>query len=563
MDCHKDVGRDVQERGGYHGRIPPQSCRSCHTDHKGRQARIVELDQRRFDHAQTDYPLRGKHLRADCTKCHAPAKRYREAPLECNVCHARDDVHKALLGPRCADCHTEADWRQARFDHDKTRLPLAGKHASVKCAACHKDQRYTDTPRDCHACHRKDDEGAKAHKGRFGAKCESCHDAKGWRPSTFNHDTDTNYPLQGKHRLPRCVDCHTGMLFRDKLPTACVECHRKDDKHRGSLGNDCAACHTERQWTETGRFDHDRSAFALLGKHKTTACRDCHRSANYKEAPSDCYACHRKDDRHEATLGTKCADCHLESDWKTASRFDHDRTKFALRNAHAARHVQCKDCHADLRRYRNTPLACVACHKKTDKHEGQQGDRCESCHGDRDWKTTQFDHRLARFALVGRHAVVKCGDCHASKRYKEAPRDCHACHRKDDRHERKYGAECERCHNARSWALWEFDHGQHSRFALDGAHGRLACTACHAQPAPAGRKIAEIGTGCVSCHRRDDKHDGAFGALCEQCHSADRWKRIRQRLGAGDGWRDTPAAGTAALARARQLDLLARRSGTQ
>jgi hypothetical protein len=33
MDCHKEVGQDMRERTGYHGRLKPQACRSCHTDH--------------------------------------------------------------------------------------------------------------------------------------------------------------------------------------------------------------------------------------------------------------------------------------------------------------------------------------------------------------------------------------------------------------------------------------------------------------------------------------------------------------------------------------------------
>jgi len=82
MDCHKEVGRDVKARTGYHGRVEPQPCRACHTDHKGRDARIVELDTRRFDHRQTDYLLRGKHVDVACGSCHGPGKKYREAPQE-------------------------------------------------------------------------------------------------------------------------------------------------------------------------------------------------------------------------------------------------------------------------------------------------------------------------------------------------------------------------------------------------------------------------------------------------------------------------------------------------
>ena len=59
------------------------------------------------------------------------------------------------------------DWKPSRFDHDKSRFPLAGAHAEVKCADCHLagqrtfpdgEQRqvvhyYPIEGRDCGDCH--------------------------------------------------------------------------------------------------------------------------------------------------------------------------------------------------------------------------------------------------------------------------------------------------------------------------------------------------------------------------------------------------------------------------
>lgn len=536
MDCHKEVGQDMRERTGYHGRLKTQQCRSCHTDHKGRAARIVELDKTKFDHTLTDYLLRGKHAKVECEKCHEPKKKYWQAASDCNACHRKDDVHKGSLGAKCADCHTEIDWKDAKFDHSKTRFALLDKHADAKCEACHKKGAdYKDAPRTCIGCHKKDDDGAKGHKGLYGERCDSCHGAKAWKPSTFHHDSDTKYALRGKHRSTKCADCHTGNLYKDKVGTACVDCHKKDDDgakgHKGSLGRDCAACHTESGWKEKAKFDHDKTKFPLLGKHFDTKCDACHKSTNYKEAPKDCIGCHKKDDKHEATLGTKCESCHIERDWKTTG-FEHDKTKFPLRNAHAAKTVPCKACHVDQKHYRDTPMECYACHKKDDKHEGQEGTKCESCHGDRDWKVSDFDHRKTRFALVGKHGAIKCADCHITPRYKDAARDCWSCHKKDDKHKLKFGVACESCHNARAWGLWDYDHARRAKYALDGAHVKLACESCHRQPAPANKAAAEVGTTCIACHRRDDTHDGAFGAVCEQCHVTENWKRIRNRVSA-------------------------------
>jgi hypothetical protein len=537
MDCHKEVGQDMRERTGFHGRQKPQPCRACHTDHKGRNARIVEFDKNKFDHAQADFVLRGKHAKVECDKCHEPGKKYWQAASDCNACHKKDDVHKGSLGAKCADCHTENDWKEkARFDHDKTRFALKGKHTEAQCVDCHKKGvDYKEAPRSCIGCHKKDDDGAKGHKGLYGERCDSCHGVKAWKPSIFNHDTDTKYALRGKHRTTKCADCHTGPLYKQQLGTACVACHKKDDDgpkgHKGSLGRDCAACHSETGWKEKAKFDHDKTLFPLLGKHGDVKCTDCHKSSNYKEAPKDCIGCHKKDDKHEATLGTTCESCHNERDWKNTSKFDHDKTHFKLRNAHAAKKVVCKDCHSDLRHYRDTSMECLSCHKKDDKHEGQLGARCDSCHNDRDWKLQRFDHAQTRFPLLGRHGPVKCADCHKTQRYKDAPRDCNGCHRKDDAHKLKFGTACESCHNTRAWGIWSFDHNRRTKYALDGAHTKVPCERCHTQSAPPGRLAADVGTNCIACHRRDDAHDGAFGPGCEQCHATDNWKRIRSRVG--------------------------------
>lgn len=528
--CHKEVGQDFKAKLGYHGRLADSpSCRSCHTDHKGRDAQIVQFNPQSFDHQHTDYALRGKHQGVACQKCHLAGKKYRAAASTCLACHGRDDVHKGGLGGQCEDCHRETGWKELSFDHgQRTRFALTDKHAAVKCASCHANGRYQDTPRTCVGCHRQDD----AHKGQYGAKCESCHDAKSWKTSTFNHDAQTKYPLLGRHRHIRCTDCHTGPLYQHKLGSRCWDCHRADDKHQESLGRECGSCHSESSWKDPPRFDHSKTRFPLLGKHAKVTCKSCHASALFKEAPKDCYACHKQDDKHAGTLGVACADCHSERDWKTTTgRFDHDRTRFPLRNAHAQAKLKCSACHASLKQFRHTDTACYACHKQDDKHEGTQGRECQQCHGDKTWRVTAFDHVRTRFPLTGRHQNVACQDCHASKRFKDAARECYACHLKADKHKLKFGERCEQCHNTRTWGAWDFNHTKQTHYPLTGRHARVACEACHTRAAPKGQAIADISSRCVSCHQAQDVHDGQFGALCEQCHSVTGWNQIKSRLG--------------------------------
>ena len=533
VECHKEVGADVRGKTGVHGKMKQQTCRTCHTDHKGRAALIADFDKTKFDHTPTDFVLRAKHQKVECVKCHVSGKKFRDAPLECNGCHRKDDVHKGSLGVKCADCHNENLWKEAKFDHDATRFALTGKHVDTKCADCHKNTNYKETPQNCYACHRKDDDGQKGHKGQYGEKCENCHNAKLWKPSTFNHDADTRYALRGKHRSTACADCHSGHLYRAKVSQECNSCHKKDDKHKESLGKECGSCHTERNWKESPKFDHEATIFPLLGKHAKTECKECHKNAMYKEASKECIGCHKKDDKHLGNLGEKCAECHAERDWKSVEgRFNHDRTKFKLRNGHADSKIKCNACHKDFRSYRNTAVDCISCHKKDDKHQDQLGSKCEQCHGDGSWKTTQFDHSRSRFALTGRHITAPCKDCHETHRYKDAPKDCFSCHKNKDKHKEKFGMRCENCHNTRAWSVWEFDHDRRSTYRLDGAHRKVACESCHKQPAPKGKNAALVGASCIACHTNEDAHDGQFGNRCEQCHVAESWKKIRNRVGA-------------------------------
>jgi hypothetical protein len=530
MACHKDIGADVRNKAGYHGRLTEAVCRSCHTEHKGRDARIVELDKKKFDHNKTDYVLKGKHEKTDCEKCHIEGKRYREAASDCNTCHKKDDEHKGKLGPKCGDCHTENNWKEARFDHDTTKFPLKGKHVDVKCADCHKNNNYKETPKTCYACHKGIDE-KKGHKGQYGEKCETCHGDKAWKPSMFNHDVDTKYALRGKHQKTACKDCHTGNLYKEKTSQECYACHKKDDKHKESLGKNCASCHTEKNWKDIPKFDHDKSDFPLLGKHAKVECKECHKSPMYKEAAKDCYSCHTKDDKHQKNLGAQCGDCHNERDWKTTEGlFKHERTKFPLKNAHAKPELKCTGCHKDLASFRNTPLDCLSCHKKDDKHEGQLGAKCETCHNDKVWKDTRFDHGLSRFPLTGGHLIVKCKACHETPRYKDAPRDCFSCHKKDDKHKKVFGVRCETCHNTRSWGGWSYDHDTRTKFRLEGGHAKVVCATCHKQPAPVDKDAAPLGMNCVSCHRGNDPHNGTYGPRCEICHRVDSWKKLKGKV---------------------------------
>lgn len=521
LDCHKETAKDVQQKTGFHGRIKEIDCRNCHTDHKGRNAIISSLDQKTFNHNETDFTLKGAHKGAKitCKDCHKSGVKYRNAPHECIGCHKKDDKHKGALGIKCETCHNEKSWKDATFDHSKTLFPLLGKHEQVKCQECHKDTKYKETPKACIACHRKDDE----HKGRFGEKCQTCHAERDWKTIHFNHDKNTKFPLNGKHHATKCESCHKTPLYKEKISTTCISCHRSDDVHKGSLGDKCEKCHNERAWTSSS-FNHDKDTkFPLRDKHKSAKCQSCHTGSGFKEKlPLTCIGCHKKNDEHKGKFGEKCNTCHSEKAWKP-SIFMHDLdTKFALRGKHNK--VKCASCHTGILYKEKLASSCYDCHKKDDKHKGQEGKNCEQCHTEKDWKDTNYDHAKSQFPLLGGHSKVECKKCHISLLFKDTPSDCYGCHKKDDTHKRTLGADCARCHNSRDWKIWDFNHDKDTKFKLDGAHKPLECMACHKLPMDKNtRKL----TTCYDCHAGDDVHENNFGRQCERCHVTTSFRTIR------------------------------------
>jgi hypothetical protein len=209
--------------------------------------------------------------------------------------------------------------------------------------------------------------------------------------------------------------------------------------------------------------------------------------------------------------------------WKTDG-FDHDRmTDFPLRGAHQS--VRCEGCHTGTLGQEKLETTCIGCHRDDDVHRGQQGTACESCHNERGWTDrVVFEHDVTRFPLLGMHAAVACEQCHATRRFQEAPVDCSACHSDEDVHLGRLGEGCERCHNPNGWRLWRFDHQQQTGFALHGAHEAIDCHACHRAPLHTGPALL---TTCGGCHGQDDPHGGAYGHACERCHGETSWRDVK------------------------------------
>lgn len=450
-DCHEEIDENINNSSGFHGKsseVAGETCASCHTDHEGRNAQITQLVESTFDHLLTDFELIGKHGDADCLGCHAPATKHRDAPSDCVGCHRDDDVHENFLGEVCADCHNPNDWLDVEFDHDTTDFTLVGEHVGADCSGCHADQTHQNTPTTCFGCHAEDD----SHNGRSGEQCETCHNPSSWDDTSFDHASNTDFPLEGKHVSLFCADCHDEDPFDDVMDSGCASCHLEDDDHDGHRGTDCGACHASEDWTQP-TFDHDLATdFALQDSHQTVACNNCHIDPVFDALPdSDCVGCHLEDDPHEGQLGQQCTNCHNETKWLDAPFFDHDLVSFPLLGEHA--NIECDDCHA-TQRFLDTDDTCVDCHLEDDNHNGVFESSCGSCHNPVAWDLWLFDHNVqTNFELHGAHTEVACDSCHRGtlESMRKTGDRCADCHLSDDVHDSEFGPDCGRCHSDQSF----------------------------------------------------------------------------------------------------------------
>jgi hypothetical protein len=472
----------------------------------------------------------------NCANCHDRSNVHSQSSL-CLDCHkeiAADVLkHQGYHGRmtnsgvgECRACHTEHKGRKAdivqlsraQFDHHLTEFALEGAHAALECESCHKKgEPWRKATATCSGCHKADD----VHHGQLTQPCSECHSSSSWTGGRFDHDS-THFKLTGAHTAVACDGCHIAGRYK-QTPKTCVGCHATDDEHRGSRGDDCAKCHTTKEW-KTAKYDHlKETGYALLGVHDQINCIACHRSGNYKDKiPKDCDGCHRADDAHARRFGAKCDDCHDNDRWQPVT-YDHTaRAKFALEGAHAK--IDCYACHTATVASQKLTKDCAGCHRSEDPHGGKVKGACESCHGQNTWRSDMvFDHDLTDFPLLGLHRVVSCAQCHTTLAYGRAPAACIDCHSRDDVHKGGLGKKCESCHSPNGWPLWVFDHAKEAHFPLLGAHNKLQCADCHREP-PGTVKMSQQ---CGTCHHKDDRHLGQYGAQCDRCHTVYSWKGAR------------------------------------
>lgn len=234
------------------------------------------------------------------------------------------------------------------------------------------------------------------------------------------------------------------------------------------------------------------------------------------------------------TIQIPCEECHTPEGWKpmkSATDFDHQKTKFPLRGLHVR--VSCMECHVDLA-FTRAGSQCTDCH--ADIHRRQLGADCEKCHTVHGWREVAkgVNEHTNRFPLVGAHALTGCESCHkgaAVGLFRGLNTDCAFCHIEDFRNARTvnhveagFTLRCESCHGTDSWQAG-FNHAAGTGFALLGAHATLDCLQCHI-----GGKFAGTPADCVNCHLKDfnattnpNHVTSGLPQVCSVCHNTVAW----------------------------------------
>ena len=255
LACHTDIRAEFGDSTQLHGVFAEAAqCRTCHTEHHGSAGELTVLGANALDHSKFGFSL-ATHL-----------------------------------------------------------VTAAGR--SFECADCHAPKSFAFTASRCESCHREYQPDFMAeHAAEWGANCRSCHDGTAATGSAFDH-ARTDFALTGAHAQVDCAGCHRPAGSPEPLakpPVTCIGCHRADDTHNGSMGEDCAACHSAVNWKDA-QFDH---TFPLAhGSRRPSECTVCHQDAPRNYERYTCYGCHEHspqriaaEHREEGISAAELANC--------------------------------------------------------------------------------------------------------------------------------------------------------------------------------------------------------------------------------------------------------------
>jgi len=243
--CHQDP-----HAGQFVATASKGACTACHET-----TRFFPTTFGVSEHASCGFELTGSHKAVACALCHKEengVRRFVGVSHACADCH--EDVHKGAFDKDgrpitingvtgCARCHSTDAFQKVTWsaaDHlTWTGEALTGKHAQATCNQCHRRDAQPGrpltpiaaAPKACASCH----EDPHAGQFRVGATtdCAKCHQStEQFKTIRFDHDKDSQFPLDADHRTLACAACHkpqsvgTLSIVRYKpLGTKCADCH--------------------------------------------------------------------------------------------------------------------------------------------------------------------------------------------------------------------------------------------------------------------------------------------------------------------------------------------------
>ena len=555
--CHEDV----------HQAKMGNDCQRCH-DSKGWE--IFDAEE---IHANTRFPLMGKHALVDCASCHQNQGQgdFSLLTTDCISCHQSDYLSTEnpnhvtnSFATTCQDCHEMNDWQPAFLANHDVFFPIfSGNHEGAwnDCKTCHENA-ATFSDFTCLACHEHlQTEMDQEHRGLPGyayesTACLSCHPT-GDKGEFKDHD-NLFFPIfVGAHagEWEGCFTCHTNPSNQKEF--TCLVCHEHsqsemDPKHSGITGyayesSQCLQCHPT---GESGEFrDHDNLFFPIFaGTHagQWQECLTCHPNPASKKEFT-CIVCHEHnqtdmDAKHSGITGyaydsAQCLSCHPTGE--SGEFRDHDNLFFPIfAGTHAGQWQECLTCHPNPASKKE--FTCIVCHEhnQTDMdatHTGIPGyaydsSQCLQCHPTGEKGEFREHDNLFFPIFAGAHAGQwqECLTCHPNP-VNRKEFTCVVCHEHnqtdmDTRHAGIPGYAfdsntCFGCHP--TGQKGDFDHSQYFPIAR-GPHQR-DCIDCHVDPANFQR------FECIVCHehnqrKMDDKHLGKIAGYmwesnaCLDCH---------------------------------------------
>lgn len=367
--------------------------------------------------------------------------------------------------------------------------------------------------------------------------------------------------------ISNCTKCHVlgNKLSGDKCLACHTEIYERITAQKGYhssvevKGKECISCHSEHNGKDfelvrldVKKFDHSLTGYRLSEPHSKADCKTCHipkniidqkirvRKNTWLGVQTSCLTCHN--DYHRQTLPSNCLECHFEDNFKPASKFNHDNSRFKLAGRHKT--VECSGCHKtqvidgkNFQEFRGIEFSnCTSCH--VDPHQNKFGQNCRQCHTEESFhiikNTAGFDHNKTAFKLEGKHQAVDCNKCHKTKYTDPLKHDrCTDCH--NDYHYGQFTENgrvknCSECHSVNDFTQHNYtleNHNQ-SKFVLRESHTAVPCFECHKKEQK--WSFRSIGINCSDCHR--DIHKSFIdikyyaGSDCSICHKESRWDEV-------------------------------------